>query len=349
MHFSSDNWAGAHPAIANALQTNSDNHVASYGDSELDARVRTKFNDVFERDVEIFYASTGTAANALALSSLEVPGGIVFCHREAHVMVDECGAPEFFSPGSRLAPVDGIEGKMNIELLEQRIAAFAIDDVHIGQPKAITLTQASEVGTVYTPSEIEQIADLAKSHRIALHMDGARFANALIALNMSPAEMTWKLGVDIVSFGGTKNGCWCAEAIVFTNRDLARQMAYIQKRSGQLFSKSRFISAQFDAYLTDDLWLHAARHANTMASKLAEMIENSGSARLGWQHDTNELFVIASRQDSDRWQRAGVVFSEWPTPGAADGLIGEGECLLRFVTNFATSDEEIEKFGKIIA
>ena len=248
MHFASDNWAGAHPAIARALVEQAGGYASAYGTGDLDKAVERTFCEIFETDVAVFFVGTGTAANSLALASFNRPGGQVFCHAEAHVNVDECNAPEFFATGSKLVPLHGAEGRMAASDLAAAIGRFPPDFVHGGQPMAVTMTQATEAGTVYSLDEIAAIADVTHDAKLPLHMDGARFANALVTLGTTPAEMTWKRGVDILSFGGTKNGCWCAEALVLFDPAQARQMHYLRKRSAQLFSKSRFIAAQFDAY-----------------------------------------------------------------------------------------------------
>ena len=238
----------------------------------------------------MFFVGTGTAANSLALASVNRPGGVSFCHSEAHVIEDECGAPEFFTHGARLVPVEGEAGKMNPADLKAEIGRFPPGSVHAGQPMAVSMTQSTEVGTVYTPAEIEMISGIASGHDLPLHMDGARFANALVHLGLTPAEMTWKRGVDIVSFGATKNGCWCAEALVFLDPEMATDLPFIRKRAAQLFSKSRFIAAQFDAYLSDGLWLDLARHSNAMADRLREGIAASSDARLGWADADQRAF-----------------------------------------------------------
>ena len=249
MNFASDNWSGAHPLIAQRLMDVSSGFSAPYGTSVFDRKIEQRFNDLFEREVTVFFVSTGTAANSLALAAVNRPGGVSFCHREAHMLEDECGAPEFFTHGARLAPVDGANGKIDPHNLKAEIERFPPDFVHAGQPMAISITQASEIGTLYLPHEIDEIANIAKRYRLPVHMDGARFANAVVALKMTPAEMTRKRGVDILSFGATKNGCWCAEALIFMNPDLSKDLPFIRKRAAQLLSKSRFIAAQFDAYL----------------------------------------------------------------------------------------------------
>lgn len=344
MNFASDNWAGAHPAISQRLLDASSGFAAAYGASDLDRKIEQRFNDLFEREVAVFFVSTGTAANALALASVNRPGGVSFCHREAHMLEDECGAPEFFTHGARLAPVDGDDGKIDPANLKAEIDRFPPNFIHAGQPMAISITQATEIGTLYRPDEIAAIADIAKAHDLPLHMDGARFANALMALNLTPAEMTWKRGVDIVSFGATKNGCWCAEALVFMNPAQARDLPYIRKRAAQLFSKSRFVACQFDAYLANDLWLQLADYANHMAKRLADGIARSQRASLAWRPEANEVFCILKKNDADRLQRSGAVFYPWNPPRSKPGLLADDEILVRLVTSFATQNEHVDGF-----
>ncbi|ASY64268.1 Low-specificity L-threonine aldolase [Sinorhizobium sojae CCBAU 05684] len=343
MIFASDNWAGAHPAIADSLMAQSHGYVPAYGTSELDRKVEKRFSEVFEREVAVFFVGTGTAANSLALATANRPGGVVFCHREAHVNVDECGAPEFFSHGARLDPVDGALGKMDAARLEAEIRRFPPHFVHGGQPMAVTVTQATESGTVYSLDEIEAIAAIARAHKLPLHMDGARFANALVGLGVAPAEMTWKRGVDLLSFGGTKNGCWCAEAVVLFDLSKAQEMQFLRKRAAQLFSKSRFIAAQFDAYFAGDLWLDLARHANAMANRLADGIAASASSRLAWTPEANEVFAIMKREVATRLQQEGAIFYDWHVPQHLAGSVGEDEGLYRLVTSFATRIEDVDR------
>ncbi|MEL7267716.1 MAG: beta-eliminating lyase-related protein, partial [Planctomycetota bacterium] len=235
MNFASDNWAGVAPAIAESLSRHSTGFSPAYGESELDKRLEERFNDLFERQVAVFFVGTGTAANSLALSALNRPGGFVMCHRYAHVIEDECGAPEFFTSGARLAPVDGPWGKICPNQLAKDLDRFDPSFVHHGQPMAVSVTQPTEFGTIYDLDELGRIAEVTHKHSLSLHMDGARFANALVQLDVSPADMTWRSGVDVLSFGGTKNGCWCAEALVFFNPDQAVQLPFIRKRAGQRF------------------------------------------------------------------------------------------------------------------
>ncbi len=349
MHFASDNWAGAHPKIAESLARHAGGFAAAYGASELDKRVERRFNEIFEREVAVFFVGTGTAANSLALASVNRPGGVSLVHREAHVIEDECGAPEYFTGGARLHPVDGALGRIDPALLSRELKRFSPGFIHAGQPMAVSVTQATEVGTLYRPDEIAAISAICREAGLPLHMDGARFANALVSLGLTPAEMTWKQGVDIVSFGGTKNGCWCAEALVFMDPAQAKDLPYIRKRAAQLFSKTRFIAAQFDAYLEDGLWLDLARRANAVAARLAGHIDASAQMRLAWKPEANEIFAIMKRSVYERLQAAGAVFYDWNPPHSETHRLGEGEVLARFVTSFANTEEEADRFGALVA
>ncbi|WDQ17540.1 threonine aldolase family protein [Rhodopirellula sp. P2] len=344
MFFASDNWAGAADPIAESLSRHAKGMSPAYGTSDLDRRLEQRFNELFETDLEVFFVGTGTAANSLALSAVNRPGGFVLCHRDAHLIEDECGAPEFFTSGARLAPVSGDHGKICPRALQKQLRRFDPNFVHHGQPMAVSVTQATEVGTVYNVDQLKEISGIVHEHKLPLHMDGARFANALVHLDLTPAEMTWKAGVDVLSFGGTKNGCWCAEAIIFFRPELAKQMPFIRKRAAQLFSKTRFIAAQFHAYLDDDLWLGLARHANAMAARLATGIEKSSHAELAWQNETNEVFVVIEKEHAERLQSAGARFYAWPTPNDSTTDPPEGHGMYRFVTSFCTDPAEIDQF-----
>ena len=344
MFFASDNWAGAHQSIAERLLTESAGFAAAYGAGDLDRKVEARFSEIFEREVSVFFVATGTAANSLSLASVQRPGGITFCHSEAHVIEDECGAPEFFSGSARLVAVDGEAGKIDPAGLSAKIAHYPEDALRHGRASAVTITQATEIGTVYSLPEIGEIAAISKKRNLPLHMDGARFANALIALGATPAEMTWKRGVDMLSFGGTKNGCWCAEAIVFFNPELARDFAFIRKRAAQLFSKTRFISAQFDAYLRDGLWLNMANHANSMADRLRAGIGSLNSTRLAWDTTSNEVFAVLNKASAEAAEARGAKFYGWPVPTNMPEPVRDDETLIRLVTSFATTEEDIDQF-----
>ncbi len=347
MYFASDNWAGAHPAIATALADQAAGFAAAYGASDIDKAVARRFSELFERDVAVFYVSTGTAANTLSLASVNRPGGVSFCHREAHLIEDECGAAEYLTGGQRLCPVDGALGRIDPQALEQAIARYPAQFVHAGRPMAVSITQATEIGTVYSLDEIRTISEIAGKHALPMHMDGARFANALVSLDVTPAEMTWKSGIDIVSFGGTKNGCWCAEAVVLLDPARAGEFAFIQKRAAQLFSKSRFVAAQFDAYFRDDLWLQSARHANRLAADLAGHMRRSSHMRLAWEPQANEVFAFLGNDLAARLRNAGAVFYDWHVPSGIDVAPGSDETLCRFVTSFATTEADVERFAQL--
>jgi threonine aldolase len=347
MFFASDNWAGAHPAINERLMKESTRFAAAYGSSELDKAIEARFNEVFEREVAVFFVGTGTAANSLALASVARPGGVAFCHSEAHVIEDECGAPVYFSNAARLVPVEGPDGKMLPNNLSAKINRFPPGSIHQGQPMAVTITQATEAGTVYSLDEIDAISAISRKHGLPLHMDGARFANALMALKATPAEMTWKRGVDILSFGATKNGCWCAEAIVYMDPKMAEDLPFIRKRSAQLFSKTRFMAAQFDAYLKDDLWLQLAGHANDMATRLRTGLTASNSARLAWETQSNELFVVLNKEKAKAAQEQGAHFYDWAIPQNMPQPVGDDEVLIRLVTSFANSEADVDNFLSI--
>ena len=346
MRFGSDNWAGAHPTIAASLSEHAGDYSTPYGESTLDQAVQRRFSEVFEHDVAVYYTATGTTSNSLALTSIAKPGGIAFAHREAHIVVDECGAPEYFSGQLRITPVDGADGKMDVAELKRQVARIAALDVHGGRPNAICVTQPTEGGTVYALEELDAISTIAKEHSLPLLMDGARFANGLVSLRCSPADMTWKRGVDMLSFGATKNGCWCAEAVVFFDKGMARDFAFIQKRAGQLFSKSTFISAQLDAYLRDGLWLELARHANQMGSELAKLFRWSKSMRLARTPQGNEVFVILKKSTVAALESAGAIFLEWPP--SSEQEIGSDEQLCRFVTSWATTGRDIESLRSLL-
>lgn len=342
MIFASDNWAGAAPEIVEAIAREAKNRGSAYGESPIDREVEARFSEIFEREVAVLFVGTGSAANALALASVNRPGGVVFCHRESHILEDECGGVEYLTGGARLFGLDGAIGKVRPEVLRAAMDRFAPGNVHSGQPMAVSITQQTEAGTAYTPDEIRALSTVARGRDLPLHMDGARFANALVQLGVSPAQMTWQAGVDILSFGGTKNGCVGAEALVFFDPAQARDAPYLRKRAGQLFSKSRFIAAQFQAYLHDGLWLGLARHANAMADSVRAGLGQTNRARLAWPTKGNEVFAVLSSPDAKRLRDAGAMFYDWPAPHGVG--LDDGETLVRLVTSFATSAAEVDGF-----
>ncbi|MEO0635017.1 MAG: low specificity L-threonine aldolase [Pseudomonadota bacterium] len=346
MQFASDNWAGVAPEISEALTKAGGQFAEAYGGSAVDQRVDALFSDVFERSVSMFFVATGTAANALAISAVSKPGGVVLCHEEAHINVDECGAIEHLTGGTRLRGLPGKLCKLAPEVVADELSGFDPAFVHGGRPVGISITQATEAGAVYSVAEVRALAEVAENLGLPLHMDGARFANALVATEASPAEMTWKAGVDILSFGATKNGCWCAEALVVFNDDLASDIRWTRKRAGHLFSKNRFVSVQFEAYLKDGLWLRLAAHANGMAARLADGLSDSNRAQIAARPQGNEVFVWLAPDDIRSLRARGGSFYEWPDAHYEDAteMRSAGLQLVRLVTSFATTADHVDQF-----
>jgi threonine aldolase len=350
MIFASDNWAGAHPLIAQRLSEAAGTYAVPYGEGEADQHVEAKLSKMFERDLSAFFVATGTAANSLALASVSKTAPLIFCHPEAHVIHHEGGAVEFMTAGGKLVPVAGdgkIQGKIDPAKLKKAIARYPAADVHIGQKVALTISQATEAGTIYTIDEIAELSAIAHEAGMKVHMDGARFANAVAALGVTPADMTWKAGVDILSLGGTKDGCWCAESIVYFNKDDAALLPHLRKRAATLFSKSNFIAQQFDAWLDNDLWLDLAKHANRMADKLVDAVKASRDVRLAWETGSNQIFLIMSDTKAAELRAVGAAFYEWETPAGLEHLVGENEQLRRFTTSFATREEDVDTVAKL--
>ncbi|MCB1446128.1 MAG: low specificity L-threonine aldolase [Rhizobiaceae bacterium] len=346
MFFASDNWAGAHPLIAESLLRSSGRYEIPYGEGEIDRRVERRLSELFERDVRVFLVGTGTAANALSLASQAKPASVIFCHPRAHVM-HEGGGVELMTNGGKLVPVRTAgpgASKIDPAALETAVAPFLALDPSMGNMVAVTLSQATEAGTVYTVGEIAELCAIAHASGLKVHMDGARFSNAVAALGVTPAEMTWKAGIDILSLGGTKNGCWCAEAVVFFDPDDARAVPVLRKRAGHLFSKSSFISAQFDRWLADDLWLSLARHANQMGETLAAAVRASSSLRLAWETGSNQLFVVMSDEKAAALRAAGATFHDWPAPDDFREL-GPDEKIRRLIACFATTAEDVDRLA----
>ncbi|MFP5245064.1 MAG: threonine aldolase family protein, partial [Thermoanaerobaculia bacterium] len=299
MDFRSDNTHGASPEVLDALMRAGNGSITSYGGDEITDRVRDRCREIFERELEIFPVVTGTAGNALAIAAMTPPWGAVFCHSDAHVHRDEMGAPEFFTGGAKLIAIDGANGKLEADLLARTITEIG-EEGRTAKPSCVSVTQASEAGTVYSVEELRVLCDLAHRSGCRVHMDGARFANALVSSDATAAELTWKAGVDVLVLGGTKNGLLAAELIVVFNPSLAEELATRWHRGGHRLSKMRFLSAQFDAYLTDDLWLRNARHANAMAQRLA-----SGLREVLRPVEANVVFTRFTVEERTRLQERG--------------------------------------------
>jgi threonine aldolase len=339
MNFASDNAYGASAEILAALNKASDGAVASYGEDPITARAQQRLSAIFARDVRSFPVATGTAANSLILATLCPPYGAVFCHAESHIAVDECAAPEFFSGGAKLVLLEGDGAKITPAIIEAALPNFR-RGVHSPKPSVVSITQATELGTLYTPSEIRAIADCAHRNGMTLHMDGARFANALASLDCDAADITWRAGVDALSFGATKNGALCAEAAVFFDHAMVSDFEYRRKKGGHLFSKMRFISAQLDAYLEDDRWLKTARHANALAKELSDGLLRMEGAELAHKTEANEIFVWLPDASVKRLRKAGAKFYDWMPPR-------EGRTMIRLVTSFATTESDVAKFMEV--
>ena len=340
MNFASDNAYGAWPEIVAALSRAAEGAVPSYGEDALTAKVCGRLCRLFEREVAVFPVISGTAANALALATLVPQHGAIFCHAESHVAVDECGAPEFFTHGAKLVPLEGDSAKIDPTTLERAIAGFRKGFVHHAQPAAVSITQSTELGTVYTVAEVAALCGTSHAHGMKVHMDGARFANALAHLGGSPADITWRAGVDAMSFGATKNGALGAEAVIFFNPADVKDFEYRRKKAGHLLSKMRFISAQLDAYLASDRWLARAARANALAGRLAEGLRAIGDARIAHPVEANAVFVELPDPLVARLRQAGGVFHDWQPPAG-------GRTLIRLVTSFATPDEDVDRFVEL--
>jgi threonine aldolase len=347
MHFASDNIVGASGPVLDAIVKANGGAAAAYGADEASSRVAARLAEIFETDLAVFPVTTGTAANALALAASVPPYGLALCHAEAHVHQDECGAPEFFTHGAKLVGLPDPGGKLRLETVGSYLERLS-EGVQQMPPRALSLSQASECGTIYRPDEIAAFSRLCRRHGLALHMDGARFANALVALGCSPAEMTWKQGVDILSFGGTKNGCLMAEAVIVFDRALAESLAYRRKRAGQTISKGRLIAAQFEAYLAQDHWLANARHANRMAQVMADGLKSLPGVRLAWPVEANEVFPILPEAIDRALHEAGANFRPWSSASLMPGeAVRAGEVLVRLVMSFATQEEDVRRFLEI--
>ncbi len=349
MWFTSDNAGPAHPAVMDALLRANEGYAPSYGADEAMARVTARLREIFEApEAAVHLVSTGTAANALALACLCPPWSTVYCHAEAHVSVDECAAPEFFSGGAKLTLLGGAHCKIPPEALADAIAGAAGAGVHNVQPGAFSLTNATEAGTVYSPDEIRALADVARAAGLPVHLDGARFANALARLGCTPAEATWKAGVDVLGFGGTKNGLIGVEAVIFFDPAKSWEFELRRKRGGHLFSKHRYLSAQMEAYLADGLWLEMARTANARADALAAGLTALPGVRLRHAVEANMVFAAWPRGGHRALQAAGAHYHLWPSAQTLDGA-DEAEVSARLVCNWSTTPEEVDAFLRSLA
>jgi threonine aldolase len=329
--FASDNTAPICPEALAAMQAANSTAAASYGDDSWTARLREKVREIFETDCEVFLVFNGTAANALALSQICQSFHSVICHEQAHIHTDECGAPEFFTKGSKLLLVGGDDGKIDIGQTEAVIAKQP--ELHAHKPRAISITQATEFGTIYTRDEIAAVAEVARSRNLLLHMDGARFANAMATLDCHPRETTCGLGVDVLCFGGTKNGLAAGELVIFFNQKLACEFDYRVKQAGQLASKMRFLAAPWTALLSGDVWLQNARRANAAARKLAERLTTECKIDIVRPVESNAVFVQMPAKFVHDLHARGWSFYKFIEPD-----------VYRLMCSWATTDHDIAEF-----
>jgi threonine aldolase len=333
--FASDNNAGVHPEILEAIGRANQGHVIAYGDDFYTRTALEKFEEHFGPDIAVFFTFNGTGANVLSLQALTRSFHSILCSDYAHIYTDECGAPEKHA-GCKLIPLLHQNGKITLDSV--RHAYHGIGDEHHSQPRVISITQATEMGTVYQPGEIQALANFAHEHDMFLHVDGARIANAAASLSQNLKEATGDLGVDVLSFGGTKNGILGGEAVVFFHSELSHDFLYLRKQSMQLASKMRFIAAQFEALLTDDLWRRSAEHANRMARLLEKEICRIPGVKIVWKVEANGVFAQIPRHAIDKIKQQ-YFFHTWI----------EEESIVRWMCSFDTTEEDIFSFAKVVA
>jgi threonine aldolase len=347
MNFASDNTGPVHPNVMAALIAANTGYALPYGGDDLTAQTIQNIRDLFEApDAAVFLVSLGTAANSLILATLSQPWETVFCHTVAHIHEDECNAPEFYSGGTKLTLVPGPEAKMTAENLRRSILAEETRGVHGPQRGPVSLTQATERGTIYSLKEIQEISATAKEFGLPVHMDGARFANAVQSLGCSAAEMTWKSGVDAVTFGGTKNGLMAVEAVIFFNPKHAWEFELRRKRGAHLFSKHRFLAAQMQSYLAGDLWLDMAKKSNDASARLVQGLKQIPEVQIDFEPQANIIFAQWARAAHQRLHAAGAQYYVM----AGDHTTGPSDELLpaRLVTDWSTTPENIDKFLDIL-
>lgn len=339
LNFRSDNESPASTAILEALQEANQGSAWAYADDHWSGRLDDAFSELFGTATTVIPVSTGTVANSIALAAVCPPWGSVYCHRNAHIYNDESGAPEFFGNGLRLVPVQGADGKFEASRLEALIRENEGHGVHSYLPAAVSLTQSTEAGTVYQAEDIEAICAVAAGRGMTVHMDGARFGNAVASLDCDPGDISWRAGVSMMSFGASKNGCLAAEALLlFDKPELKETAERLRKRSGHLLSKMRFVSAQLLAYIENGRWLDMASHSNSQAARFAAAIEAHPEAGLEFTVDANEVFVKWSPAGFRRLERAGIQFLNWP--GRDD--------LARFVFSHCTPEEETGELCRVL-
>ncbi len=344
MFFASDNCGPAHPAVMQAVMDANTGYQPSYGDEPLMDEVRSQLRKLFEApEAAIYLVATGTAANALTLSTLSQPWQTLFCTPLSHIHTDECNAPEFFTGGAKLSLV-GTSDKMTPADLTQAVEGWVLGDVHVSQRGAVSLTQATDKGHVYTPGELSALTSVAHSYGLPVHIDGARFSNAIAALGCSPAELSWKAGIDTLCFGGTKNGCMSVEAVIFFDPKHAWEFELRRKRGAQLFSKHRYLSAQMIGYLANDLWLENAKTANARTAHLANGMRVVHGFELLADPQANEIFANLPRCTHQRLQDAGAQYSLF---GPLQGDNPDESLSMRLVCDWSITVDQIDQFVRI--
>ncbi|MDO5658783.1 MAG: beta-eliminating lyase-related protein [Paracoccus sp. (in: a-proteobacteria)] len=345
MNFASDNGGAVHPAIMAAMVTANEGAVASYGDDPLTRAAEDRLREVFDAPgLRMFLTTTGTSANAISCAALCPPWGRIFCHEDAHIETSEAGAPEMFTAGAKLTLIPGEGGRIAPDALDRAARHWAGQGLHSGQNAMVSITNATEWGRIYRPDEVAEIAEVARRHGLGLHMDGARFANAVAATGAHPADLSHRAGVDILVFGGTKNGAMGVEAVLVFDAARAETVEFMRKRSGHLLSKHRYLAAQMLAMVEDGLWLDMAGHANRMAAELAQAVAALDDVRLIQPAETNQLFLDMPAEYAARARAAGAVFYDWPMPEAVEGRVA-----LRLVTSWASSRDDIAALIRAMA
>jgi threonine aldolase len=333
--FASDNNAGVHPEVLDAIVRANQGHVVAYGDDSYTRSAIAKFEEHFGSDIEVFFTFNGTGANVLGLQALNRPYHAVLCSDYAHIYTDECGAPEKHT-GCKLIPLPHQDGKITLEAV--RHAYHGIGDQHHVQVRVISITQSTEMGTVYQAEEIEALARFAHEHEMFLHVDGARIANAAVSLGQTLRQATRDLGVDVLSFGGTKNGIMGGEAVIFFDRASSSDFLYLRKQGMQLASKMRFIAVQFEALLTNDLWRRSAEHSNRMARLLENELRRIARVRIVWKVEANGVFAQIPRHAIAKIKER-YFFYPWI----------EEECIVRWMCSFDTTEEDVKDFASVVA
>ena len=345
MMFGSDNQAGASERVLDAIGEAYRSYHEAYGADDLTAAAVEALRETFDTDLTAFFVSSGTAANMLALSTMVQPWDGVVCHHQAHILLDESTGPSLFTGGASILPLPDRDLRLAPDRLTSMLDRLPSDGPHNVRPRALSITQANECGQVHTAEEIAALSQVARDRELHVHMDGARFANAVARLGVHPGDITWRAGVDVLCLGASKNGAVAAEAIVFFDRDLAVDVEYRLKRTGHLTSKGRLYGAQFLAWLADDHWLDLARAANRQANRLRTELDPLDRVRLAWPSESNESFIVLERNLFDHLMAAGASMYEW-YPNALPGgeELADSEMLARLVTSFATTDAHIDDF-----